>query len=50
MTAPPKLIWPMAAPLAIADEIFIPLGDIFDLNVNTIVIMTSNAVVAATVL
>jgi hypothetical protein len=40
----------MAAPLAIADEILIPLGDIFDLSVNTIVIITSNAVVTATVL
>jgi hypothetical protein len=40
----------MAAPLAIADDIFIPLGDIFDLSVNAIVIITSNAVAAATVL
>jgi hypothetical protein len=50
MTAPPKVIWPMATPLAIAEEIFIPLGDIFDLSVNAIVIITNNAVVAATVL
>jgi hypothetical protein len=40
----------MAAPLANADEIFMPFGDKLDLSVNAIVTTTSNAVVAATVL
>jgi hypothetical protein len=38
----------MAAPLAIIDDIFMPLGDILDFKVNTIVTITSKAVVAAT--
>jgi hypothetical protein len=48
MTAAPKDIWPMAAALAIIDDIFMPLGDNLDLKVKAIVTITSNAVVAAT--
>jgi len=48
MTAAPKDIWPMAAALAIIDDIFMPLGDNLDLKVKAMVTITSNAVVAAT--
>jgi hypothetical protein len=48
MTAAPKVIWPIAAPLDIIDDIFMPPGDILDFKVNAMVTTTSNAVVAAT--
>jgi hypothetical protein len=43
----PRVIWPIAAQLAITDAIFIARGVIFDLNIKNIVTNTNSAVVAA---
>ena len=50
ITAPPKAIWPNTSPAAITAANFIPLLDDLDFNVMSIVMITSNPVVAANVL
>lgn len=48
ITTAPRVIWPMAAQLAIVEAIFIAFGVIFDLKVKNMVRNTNKAVVAAT--
>jgi hypothetical protein len=48
ITIAPRVIWPIAAQLAIIEAIFIGRGAIFDRKVKNIVTNTNSAVVAAT--
>jgi hypothetical protein len=50
ITAPPKAIWLSTSPAAITAASFIPFLEDFDFNAKTIVVITSNPVVAANVL